>query len=1057
MRSFLDWWLQRPVSLAILAGTLVVLGALSLYELPLELSPDVDFPQVTVRVYFPDSSPEMIEALVSAPIESRMQELTDIRKIESVSKNNYSLVTLHFDRHADMAFNLFRINEILSDYKNWLPKGVFRPSVQKYIPKELKKEIFLSYRLLTALPEKELYRLVEEKIKRPLLNVPGVAAVQIFGLRTPQVEILVDLNKMHRYGVSLQALREKLAGRKIHVGDLKPGLFILPLSVDFRFMNIGELKHIPFHISPDRSIQLADFATVKQGYRRLRYKKRINGQHTILISIEKESGSNTIGVADRVYEAIGKIEKQLPPGNQLMLVDDASKQIRQAIKDLLWRTFLALTAIFLLLLLILKRFFSSAIILFSIILSVFTVFIFIKFLGYSVNLLTLAGLALGFGFMVDNSILVFDAIEPFSQRQKIVSESLKILFPIMASTLTTLAALLPFMFLSEKMRLYYIPFGVVVASALLASVTFAYIFVPAAYRFLQVKVKPVSPKNTILKKVETIYRILLRQVLKHRTIVIILAVWSLGFPLWLLPDTLEESKDASKLSHYMVSAYNHTVGSELYHSVRKYSDPVLGGTTYLFFKYVERGEPWNWRGGDYLFVYIRMPQGSDLGLSEKIILDFEKIALAQKGIGKVETTISASAAYMRVDFPKTTLYSYIPYYLKEKLIQRAVKVGGVYIAVSGFGDPYSSGFYGGLAPFRIKLTGYNFLELKSLAQKLKKKLQKNRRVRDVDINTPLDYGMEALYDLEMQMDRRSLASIGLSAADVIPLLRLYTSETLSSDRIRLGNREKFLAIKSDKFYDLQLDVLRKMWFQTVKKQPFRLNQFALISKQRVLPEIRRENQEYLRMVSFDFLGPYRFGARYLKETLKDFKTPVGYSVQSMQWSWGEHEESNLVFIILLGLLFIYMVTASLYESFRDPFLIFLTIPAGLVGIFLVFYVTDTIFNRSAYIGVLFISGIVVNNSIILVSKFKNFQKEGYSVIDAIIQGSIRHLKPIFLTTITTILGFLPMLILARNKANDLWYTLALTGLSGMLSSFLFILFVLPVLFSLIYKRNKNIE
>lgn len=1053
MRQFLNWWLKRPVSLIILTSFIIFVGAISLYELPLELSPSVDLPQITVSVYFPDSSPEMIEALVSAPIESRMQELADIRKIESVSKNNSARVTLHFDRKADMAFNIFRINEILSDYKNWLPKGVFRPSLQKYIPKEFKQESFLSYRLLTNLPEEQLYHLVQQRIRQPLLNISGVAAVQLFGLRTPHVEILLNLDKMRRYGISINDIRQKLAGRKIHIGDLKPGLSIIPVSMDLRYMNIGELKDIEFILSAHRTIKLSDLASVKQGYEKLRYKKRINGRHTILISIEKESGSNTIGVADRVYQAIREIGKNLPPGNQLMPVNDASKEMRKAIRDLLWRSIFALTAIFLLLLIILKRFSYSAIILFSIILSVFTVFIFIKFLDYSVNLLTLSGLALGFGFMVDNSILVFDAVESSGKRPKIVSESLKILFPIFASMLTTLAALLPFIFLSEKMRLYYIPFGVVVAAALLASVAFAYLFVPASYYHLQKRIKPVSANGTLFKKIEWLYQGTLAKALKHKKLVILLTVWLFGFPLWLLPDSIEEGEKADTFRNYLAFAYNHTLGSDLYHSLRKFINPVLGGATYLFFNYVERGEPWNWQGGDYLFVYINMPQGSDLGLSEKIILDFEKIALAQPGTGKVETTISASAAFLRIDFPKENIYSSIPYRLKEELIQRAVKVGGVYISVSGFGDPYASGFSGNFSAFRVKLSGYNFLELKELALKLKNVLQKNRRVRDVNINTPIGYNMDALYDLEMNIDRRSLAFCGLSTSDIVPIIGLYTSETLSRERIRLGNEEKFMVIKAADFYDLQIDNFEKMWFQAVDKAPFRLGQFTTVQKKKILPEIRRENQEYLRVISFDFLGPYRFGQEYLDNTLKTFIRPIGYTVKPMHWTWGENEESNLVLIILLGLLFIYMVTASLYESFLDPLLIFLTIPAGLIGIFFIFYLTDTIFNRSAYIGVLFISGIVVNNSIILVSKFKHLYQQGYSGVESIINGSVRHLKPLFLTTATTVLGFLPMLILSESNTSDLWYTLALTGLSGMLSSFIFILFVLPVLFGLVHKKG----
>ena len=212
----------------------------------------------------------------------------------------------------------------------------------------------------------------------------------------------------------------------------------------------------------------------------MRFKKRINGKHTILILIEREKGSNTIQVANLVFKAIKKIEKNLPQGNELLLVDDASKPIRQAIKDLIIRTIIALAAMLLLLILVLRRFSYTLIILTSIFLSVFSVFILTKFIGYSLNLITLAGLALGLGFIIDNSILVFDAIESSHLiKKQIVSNTVQIIFPIFASTLTTLVALFPFIFLHGVMRVYYLPFAFVVTVALISSVLFAFIFIPA--------------------------------------------------------------------------------------------------------------------------------------------------------------------------------------------------------------------------------------------------------------------------------------------------------------------------------------------------------------------------------------------------------------------------------------------------------------------------------------------------------------------------------------------------------------------------------------------------
>ncbi|MHB2149864.1 efflux RND transporter permease subunit [Calditrichota bacterium LG25] len=1056
MKQFLDWWLERPVSFLILNIIIIILGFLSVLSLPLELSPEVELPQVSITVYYPDSSPEMIEALITSPIESRMQELSDLRKIESVSSNNSARVTLQFDRKADMAFVVFRINEILSDYQSWLPEGAFKPQIQKYIPEEFKSESFLSYRLLTDLPENELYRMVQDKVKRPLLNVPGVSSVEIFGLKTPQVEILVNLRQMNQYGISLNTIQQKLSNAKMQVGKLKNENLILPVSMDLNFKNIEEIKDIPFKISETRLIHLKDFAIVMQGYQPLRFKKRINGKHTILISIEREKGSNTISVADRVFKVIRKIEKQLPKGNQLILVDDASKPIRKALNDLLIRTAIALASMFFLLILVLRRLRYTFIIITSILLSIASIFILTKFIGYSLNLVTLAGLALGLGFIIDNSILVFDAVESSTEKKEIIVNTIKIIFPVFASTLTTLVALLPFIFLHGIIRTYYIPFAFIVTVALLSSVFFSFIFIPAAFRHLNQN-KTILPGQSSFFQLhlENLYGKILFKIIRLRKVVIVLFILSFGIPLWLLPQSINEDHQQG-IKAFLVNLYNNTLGSEFYQSVREYTDPVLGGSLYLFFNYVERGEPWRWWSGNKLYVYIRMPHGSDLGISEKIILEFEKIALAQEGIDKVETTISPSAAYLSISFKKETLNSFVPYYLKELLIQRATKVGGVYISVSGFGDPYSSGFYGTVSNFRIKLTGYSYTGLKTLALRLKKELEKNIRVQNIDINAPLGFILEPLYDMQMDMDKFKLGQMGLTPKEVIPLLRLYTSERLTARRIKIGYEEKFLSIKSQNYERLQLDELKSLWFRSNAKTPFRLNQFSSFQKKKVLNEIHRENQEYIRMFTFDYLGPYHFGTEYLNQVLKNFRVPVGYKVLPFYWREKEKDNSQLILIVFLGLLFIYMVTASLYESFLDPLLIFLTIPSGLAGIFLIFYFTDTIFTKSAYIGVLFISGIVVNNSIILVSKYKQYFLRSHSIVRTIIRGNLNHFRPIFLTTFTTVLGFLPMILLSEQNADNIWYTLALTGLGGMISSFLFILFVLPALFYSFHKKRKTI-
>lgn len=1044
MYKLLSLWLRRPVSLIILSLIVLILGLLSVFNMPLELSPSADFPRVSITTYYPDSTPEMVEAYISAPIESRMQEIADIRNIKSISENNYSRVTLQFDRNTDMNFNLFRINEILSDYKNWLPDRIMRPSVSQYVPDEFKQESLISYRLLTELPEQRLFALVEEKIKRPLHNVAGVASVDVFGLKTPQIEILLDLAKLNKYGLSVQDVRQRLKRSKFHPGTLKQKYYRFPIAIVAGISSLGELKKIPFNIG-SRVIFLDELAEIKEGYRELLYKKRINGKHTLLISLQKKSGENAVGVADRVYQTVSKIRCSLPKGNELLLVSDSTEKLRQSLSDLALRSVIAFITIIVLLMIILRSLRNTFIIVFSIMLSVLAVFISIHFLDYSVNLLTLAALALGFGFMVDNAIIVFNNIDRSLSPAQTISKTMDVIFPIMASTLTTLAALAPFLFLSDELKIYYIPFAVVVGAALISSVLFSFLFVPSSYVHLSIK-KVIPGGNNYISLFSRMYETVLSFLFRFKKTVFIIFIWCIGLPLWFIPDSLPEEDRNNFWAEMGITAYNSTLGSSFYSAVREYTDPALGGATYLFFNFVQRGKPWRWGMGDYLSVYVRLPQGSDFILSEQIIREFEQIAVTGEGVDKVETTISPGAANMRIDFKEAFLHSINPYLLKDRLIQRAANVGGAFITVSGFGDGFAAGFSGSVSSFRLSLKGYNYLELKNLAIKLQKELEKNRRVRDVDINTPFYYRLSDLYELNMNLDRKTLALSGLRPSDVLSTLGLYLSETLSAEKIKIGLEEKYLQVKSSGFEDLQLDELSSKWYQSHNLPPYRLGQFAEIKKQKILPEIRRENQEYIRMLSFDFLGPFEFGKQFLDETLDSFEVPVGYKILQRYWALDEGEEQNLLFVILLGLLFIYMVTASLYESFLDPFLIFLTIPAGLIGIFLSFYLTDTIFDRSAYIGVLFISGIVVNNSIILISKFKTFQKSGLILSESVLKGCANHMRPLFLTSATTVLGFLPMLIFSNQQSGDLWYTLALTAISGILSSFIFIMFILPLLF-----------
>jgi hydrophobic/amphiphilic exporter-1 (mainly G- bacteria), HAE1 family len=1079
MQKLLANWLKRPVSFIVLNLIIIILGAVSLINLPLELSPSLEFPKVTIYTFYPNSTPEMIEALITAPIESRIQQVPAIRDVRSVSAKNISQVTITFERGTDMKFAGFQLNEILADYKSWLPREILRPQVQKYIPEELEKESFLTYRFLSNLPDEPLHRLLNDKIKRSLLNIPGVAAVDISGIREPVVEILLNTEKMNLWKINISDIRQIINPKNINSGLVKKKDSVYPLIVKQRFASLTEMENIPVKVSGARIIRLKDIARVQNGYERLRFKKRINGRETALIQITKESTANTITVADAVFATIAKLEKGLPSGNDLLLVDDASKKMRQSLKDLALRSMISFLGIILLLIFGMRQFKAPIIIVSAILLAILLTFFGISSFGLTINLLTIAGIALGFGFMVDNAILIYDNIDrnipvsilnetqrgekaPHQHQQlnhnkdakagndakKNISQSVsEIAPPIIAATLTTLAALAPFVFLSGELRLYYLPFAIVLSLTLAASVLFSFFYVPAAYKHFKWAANKSKAVRNKPSRLTTGYEKGLKYLIKRRRVLYAVILWGFGLPLWLLPGSIDKAEEDGPITTKAISAYNALIGTSFYSSVREYSDPLMGGILYIFFNEIDRGTFWRWRSPTYLSVYLRLPQGSAPGLSESNIIPFEQLALAGEGISKIETSIWQSGASLRIDFEDDYALTAIPFRLKEVLIARAAKMSGLIVSVTGYGDGFSAGMVGGTSSsFTFNFKGYNYKDLEKLAIRFKNKIMQNRRIRNVDINARFGYSIDDLNFLNGALDKKALASKGFTLSDILPLMQLYTSEYLVANRVIIDQKERKLRLKAAAFQDFDMDRLSSKPFHKDGKL-FRFSEFISIDKQPVANEIHRENQQYSRMVSFDFLGPYRFAYQFIEKIMTDFAVPVGYSIERRTFfKEDEKKESELYFVIFLGILLIYMVTAALYESFRDPFLIFLTIPSGLLGIVLVFYFLDAHFGQSAYIGVIFISGIVVNNSILLVNRFNQNLKGGRAVVPSILKGASDHLRPLTLTTLTTIVGFLPLVVFSSGNDENIWYALSLAGIGGIVSSSLFILFVLPIMF-----------
>lgn len=880
-----------------------------------------------------------------------------------------------------------------------------------------------------------------------------MASVDISGLAEPQIEIILNIKRMQGLGISIHQLRSALHNIDFPPGKLRQGSHEEVLLVRGRFADVGQLENLPLQFKDGYTIRLEDLASVREIYPEQQSKKRINGYETILITLQREQIANVLTVARRVFHKVQTIREQLPPETQLVLVDDASARIRQDLSALGWRSLFALAAILVILRLGLGRTSGALMIVISVLMAMLAVVTGIYAMRYSLNLLTMAGIALGFGFMVDNAILVYENIRRLGGGVHIAQAVQEMLPPLLAATLTTLAAIAPFIFLTGELRIYYWPFGVVMAITLLMALIFALFYIPSAIRLIMEGkiLTPSVPKERNWSFVIQ-YRRILGLLFRRRWLVWGLVILLIGLPLWLLPHQLDENENTVG-SRLPVILYNRILGSDLYTSIRPYSDAILGGALYLFFNKIDRGTFWRWQSPTYLAVHLRLPQGSALGLSENNILVFEQMALETDGVSRVETNIWPSGAWLRIDFSREASSSFIPYQLKEQLINRAARMSGLSVSVSGYGEGFSGGMMGFTsASFYLYFRGYNFKELERQALRFKNLIERNSRVRHVDINAQFGFSLDDLYYFDMDINRQLLRQKGLSLATVLNHLNLYTSEYLGYEYMTLGGQERPLRLKASGFETIEMDRLFSDPQVSGDSLVYRFEEIGYPEKRKTTTEIRRENQQYIRMVSFDFLGPYQFARAFLNETLDSFSMPIGYSVEVGRSRKMDTGNRDIFMVVIIGLLLIYMVTAALYESFRLPFLIFLTIPSGFIGIVWAFYLTDTAFTATAYIGTIFISGFVVNNSILLVNRMNNYLEKGFTQELATLGGAADHLRPIILTTTTTIAGFLPLVLFSRQMENDIWFTLSLAGIGGMTSSFLFIILILPVLF---YRKRES--
>jgi len=402
-----------------------------------------------------------------------------------------------------------------------------------------------------------------------------------------------------------------------------------------------------------------------------------------------------------------------------------------------------------------------------------------------------------------------------------------------------------------------------------------------------------------------------------------------------------------------------------------------------------------------------------------------------------------------VTFPDSLENTGIPPAIKEQMLAYSHTFTGAEVRVYGYGPSF---YGGGSSPptYTIVVLGYNFERVREIAEDLGSRLSRISRVQEVDTNASGGFTRDRAVEYVVDVDRGALARYGLTVQDLVNQMQAAVAGEARVSYLKLGGEEVGYEVKVRDVEEMDVLALRETILRTADGQGIRMGEVVTVAPREVLASIRRENQQYERRVAYEFRGPTKLGDVYRDAVIEATELPPGYTIKEDEgWRWSTEEQEQIILVLVVSLLLVYMVTAALFESLRQPLAVLLTVPMALIGVFMIFFYARATFTREAYIGVIMMGGIVVNNAILLVDHINRVRRESDRTLrDAILQGTLERVRPILMTTSTTVFGLLPLVLFAESRDANIWNALAYTLIGGLLSSTIFVLTTTPSLYYL---------
>jgi multidrug efflux pump subunit AcrB len=1037
--------LGRPRTAVLLALVVLVAGGwAALVGLPVEWSPRVELPALLVEAAWPGASTLAVEREVTRPIESAIEELQGVAKIESETREGRARLRVEISAERRPEYVLAELSDRLAALRSSLPPRV-QPRLAEEVPRDLEnQQDFMTLQLVGDLSPLALRALADDEVAPRLRSLPGAASVLVEGGEENELLLTLDQGALERQRKGSEevraSLREATQGRSL--GFLRDGrashLLWWPAAE-----TSGELLDLPL-AQGARRLPLSELATARQGPAPLRSISRVDGQAVVTLVLERSAGSHLLEVASRVGRQLETLRAALPPGVRLLVATDRSRDLRLELRRLAENSALGFAGVILLLTIFLRGARPMLLVLFATAVSLAAGLSLLAAAGLTLNILTLAGVGLLVGILVDNATVVVESLAGLRPRaadagveawsQSAARCLQQVFVPLLGATATTCAIFLPMLYLSGELRALFASFAWVAALTLTFSLLVATLGVPV-WAILLWRRQPATQgmRRAAFERVLTRpYALALR----WPRLVLALLLLVVGLPMPLLPERMEAGEDGwpSATEERLAGWYNASLGSDAGRLLRRRIDPWLGGLTRLFLEQVRWGHSWVFERRAELFVTLRLPPGSDIRSADELMRGFERLALAEPLVQKTVVRISERSASLTVQFPEDAALEGRPVQLRERLVAQALTLAGVEVRIAGLLPTGFSSGLGRVNGFPVEIYGSRWETCGEVAARFAEDLRRDPRVAAIDLEASVRNEPPPLETLQLRWSGEAFTRSGVDSRQLAERLRARLLSHQPDFMVALDGEARLpLRVTTQDADALEMATLLQA--SLFPERPFRLGELATLERKREPPVIERQDQQYRRLVRVEFQGPTDAAVDFLERTIAAQKPPVGYFLRLPSEGLGGDElRRQLGRVLLLATFLVFLVMAAVLESWSLAFLCLAALPVGWIGIVPAFVWSGENFAEGAFLGVILIVGITVSNTILLGYRYRDLRRArpGQPPTQMALLALRQRLRPIWATATTSLAGLVPLLVLA--KPGDFWLGLALAVIGGLLAS-----------------------